>query len=665
MNQESIPNLRGGNVGARTTTMRMAQRFLVSLCVGFFIALAWSQSERGVDQRFYLRWSDAAVSGDIERLGAGLPRSVCGIPFFHWQAGTGMIAVPARWAAGALGHADQTVQITGFLCAGLFWWTFWWALRELSDPPRAWFGCALAAVATPLGYYSLSVSSETVSLFPLGVLLLQFCRGLRGRPASVVAIAAAAALLMTIRSYLGVYAWPAMFVAVVQSARRGRARLAATLAVLASGVAVAVAQIAVVNFWMTGSPWDSPYRFGDAQFSSLDWTCPHGSRVLLETFHGLFPTHPFMLLGLGALAALAIRPSNTAPRGYWESEACGGRLTASAVPERPAWGIVLLAVAVHVYFQGCWYYWWVAEISFGMRGLVAASVPAVLAFIRLAAIGRFPHVAGSFRDRNRVSERPGHVKCANDDLPNRRLRIAGAFLRLVITLALACAAWSWLLWLQGPMDYLDWGSMGEGQWLRIQTWMDLEMVAIVLAGVIVMAVFWWACLGGSWDRWTVFAAGLLVSVTAHLLERIVFQPPENLLAFYGLVAAATVLTGIGSSRRLRRRCEVRAATKLVACLLLAASIAAFSHLAWHTQRRLVRLTGDFATFNADDAAAAYKTLNQIPRFSTQRNSLRGYLTRTLGEAWCRDQDRIIQGGEEVHHVKSQGTRTRMRNAVKD
>jgi hypothetical protein len=161
------------------------------------------------------------------------------------------------------------------------------------------------------------------------------------------------------------------------------------------------------------------------------------------------------------------------------------------------------------------------------------------------------------------------------------------------------------------------------------------------------------------------AAGLLVLITAHLLERIVFQPPENLLAFYGLVGGTAVMTGIGSSRWLRQSCEVHAATRFAACLLLAASVLAFSHLAWHTHRRLVRLTGDFATFNADDAAAAYTTLSQIPHFFPQRDRLRGYLTRTMGEAWCRDLDGIIEDGEEIHHVKSQGTTSRMRNLRKD
>ena len=243
---------------------------------------------------------------------------------------------------------------------------------------------------------------------------------------------------------------------------------------------------------------------------------------------------------------------------------------------------------------------------------------------------------------------------SNDDLPNRPPRIVGALVPFVMTLALACAVWSWLLWLQGPMDYLDWGSMWAGQWLRIQTWMDLELIGIFIVGVIVVAVFWWACLGGVRDGWTVLAAGLLVLVTAHLLERIVFQPPENLLTFYGLVAGATVVSGLRSSRRFRQSFEVHTATRLAACLLLAASILAFSHLAWHTHRRLVRLTGDFATFNADDAAAAYKTLSQIPRFSPQRDRLRGYLARTMGEAWCQDLDRIVEEGEEIHHVKIPG-----------
>src|SRR5262249_10110556 len=129
-----------------------------------------------------------------------------------------------------------------------------------------------------------------------------------GQPTSPLAISASAALVMTIRSYLGVYACPAMFLAVLQSARQGPRRLAQTVAILAVGVALAVAQIGLVNSWMTGSPWRAAYLFGDAQFSSMDWRCPHWHSVLFETYHGLIPTHPFLLLGLLSLLLLGIWP---------------------------------------------------------------------------------------------------------------------------------------------------------------------------------------------------------------------------------------------------------------------------------------------------------------------------------------------------------------------
>jgi hypothetical protein len=42
-----------------------------------------------------------------------------------------------------------------------------------------------------------------------------------------------------------------------------------------------------------------------------------------------------------------------------------------------------------------------------------------------------------------------------------------------------------------------------------------------------------------------------------------------------------------------------------------------------------------------------------------------YLVRTMGEPWCEELDRIIENGEEIHQVETQGTRSRMRNLRKD
>ncbi len=54
-----------------------------------------------------------------------------------------------------------------------------------------------------------------------------------------------------------------------------------------------------------GQPLQSPYAFGDADFRSFDSSCPHLMSVLLDTFHGLFPSHPYVVIGVGCLGALA------------------------------------------------------------------------------------------------------------------------------------------------------------------------------------------------------------------------------------------------------------------------------------------------------------------------------------------------------------------------
>lgn len=633
MSQSPVTNktLQGGT--ARAARLESAKRLLLSLLLGFLVSSAWWQSEPGVDYPFYSRWNDAAASGDIERLGADLPRSVCGVPFFHWQAGTGLMALAVRPTTQALACEDQTVRLAGFLCAGLFWWTCWSALRCLSDPSEAWLGCALGALATPLGYYSLSISSETASLLPLGVLFLHFCRGLRGQPTSPPAIAAAAALLIAIRSYLGIYAWPAMYVTLAQAAGQGRRHLAVTAATLATGIAVASLQLGIVNYWMTGSPIRSPYVFGDSQFSSLDGGSPHWHRVLFETYHGMFPAHPFMLLGLIGMVLLGTcaAGSRAVDAASWGTapQRAGSRMPVS---ERAAWLVTSVAVVVHIYLQGCWYYWWLAEDSFAMRGLVAASVPAVLAFIRIRHSGTvlFPRC----RWLSRVSQ------------------------PWVTALVTAMSVWSWLLWQQGPMDYLEWSCLLEGQWFRLCMWLSPEPVALSIVSLILVGISWRAGWLGPMTWRTAPAVLLLAMIVAHLLERVAFRPPENLPRFYGVVAAVGGLICAGSWAVPRKmRGAVFVSSTLVGVLLVT-SVLAFTNLWWHTRGRIVRRTEGYVTFHEGEALAAYKTLSQIPRFSAQRDTLRSFFARTFGEAWCRDVDRMIESGEEQRPVRSRGTRTR-------
>jgi hypothetical protein len=619
--------------------MPLLKQFITFLCAGFLLTLTLFQSERGVDHRFYLWWTNAALAADLNQLGEDLPRSVNGVPFLHWQAGPGLLATPFGLLLRGFHAESWSLHATGLLCAAFFWWTYWHALRLLTDPQRAWYGCLLSAIATPLGHYSLSISSDAVALLPLGVLALQTARGLRGERVNVLAIAASAALLIAIRSYLGVYAWPAMFLVVRQASHRGIGILTSALLILGACITMAVWQLCVVHFWMTGSPWRSPYQFGDSQFTSWDPSSPHWKSILLDTFHGLFPTHPLMLLAFAAVLVCAYPTRIFSKSPLHDRGSSPTAISTWSQDEWIVWGITAIAIITHIYIQGCWYYWWLGESSFGMRGLVAAAVPANMALIRCL---------------------PSNFFRAETD--GRRSAVHSIGLCCILS---ACAVWSWLLWQQGPMDYLGWPRLIEGQWLRTQTWLAPELL-VVLAVSVFLTAFLLAADKTYLNRRTALNIGLLSTlIIAHLLERMTFLPPENLLTFYSIMAFSSLLVwGLSQWSRAVPTDVARLSTNCV-CGLFVFSMLAFANLSYRSAGTLARRQSDFVRFNIGDARQAYMTLTLTTRFSTQREQLRGFLLRTQGERFVLDMDRMLGDGGMVRGLRNQGSRTRTPTLLKN
>ncbi|MFO0818129.1 MAG: hypothetical protein U1A77_09330 [Pirellulales bacterium] len=619
--------------------MPLLKQFITFLCAGFLLTLTLFQSEKGVDHRFYLWWTNAALAADLNQLGEDLPRSINGVPFLHWQAGPGLLATPVGLLLRGFDAESWSLHATGLFCAALFWWTYWHALRLLTDPQRAWYGCLLSAIATPLGHYSLSISSEAIALLPLGVLALQTARGLRGERVNVLAIAASAALLIAIRSYLGVYAWPAMYLAVRQASHRGIGTLITAFLILGACIATAVWQLCVVHYWMTGSPWRSPYQFGDSQFTSWDPNSPHWKSILLDTFHGLFPTHPLMLLAFAAVLVCAYRArvSRESPQPD-HSEQPISRV-AWHRDEWLVWGITAIAIITHIYIQGCWYYWWLGESSFGMRGLVAAAVPANMALVRCIPNNFFG------------TETSGR-------------RSAGFRLGFCCVLS-ACAVWSWLLWQQGPMDYLSWSPLIEGQWLRIQTWFAPELLVVLAIAVFLTGILL-AADKTYHNRRIALNIGLLSTlIIAHLLERMTFLPPENLLTFYSTMAFSILLVWGLCQWSLAVPMDAARLSSICACGLFVLSMLAFANLSYRSAGTLARRQSDFVSFNIGDARQAYLTLSLTTRFSTQRDELRGFLLRTQGERFVLDMDRMLEDGGMVRGLRNQGSRTRTPTLLKN
>jgi hypothetical protein len=164
--------------------------------------------------------------------------------------------------------------------------------------------------------------------------------------------------------------------------------------------------------------------------------------VLLHPWHGLLVYHPLYALGVAAAIWRIWRPVSAA--------------------ERALWGVVLIALAAHVYLQASWFAWWLGTDTFGSRGLSVASVILVPALLRV--------LAGS----------------------GRAARVVGR--EAMVVAAAVCALWSYLLLLGGPSpryattQFYTWGALLEGQARTLAHLASPSMVLFQGAGVLPAAV---------------------------------------------------------------------------------------------------------------------------------------------------------------------------------
>ncbi|MBI1248206.1 hypothetical protein GC197_10245 [bacterium] len=383
-------------------------RVFPAVVFAFAILCFLGSLQEGVDSLYYQYWANTTYEGRILWDSGGYV-SPTGIPPYQWSSGPGLLLAPFYFALFPF-HFDPiwVVAIAGAFYTACFWTLFYASLREAFDDKLALLGVLIAFVATPLGYYSRSISSESLSLFPAGILLYQTVLiWKRKENVNWWAIGSATYLLLIIRPYLGVYAWPVLLVGWFQESGAGRLR---SLAISTVFIGVALLQIGTANYWITGNPWRSPYSYGDDEFRSLDFAHPrYIDNVLFDSLHGEIPIHP--LVGIG-LVALFIWTIQQARQKQWSSVGLGA--------------LSLIAVAINVWFQGS-YYWWCSTYGFGLRGLYLMGIPA-----SIVVVGMLHH--------------------------------AQKWQVLASVVVGVCSGWSFLAMMQGPADYLTWHDFLAGYW---------------------------------------------------------------------------------------------------------------------------------------------------------------------------------------------------------
>src|SRR5689334_10881693 len=282
-------------------------------------AAVFAASSDGPDFGHYIDWAVAALDHNIFALRGDI-LSPAGVPYSLWSFEPGVLFALTERATGGVLTLTEAAYLTGWLAAIALWVAAAFAVsaavraetdslaptlrvrepavdgsagRRALAPPAdrerpdadATTMVVLAAmfVGTHAGLYSHVYATEVFGMsLVASVWALGYCR----QPWTAFDAAAAGiltGLLFLVRPYLVVYAIGPIALGTRLDPKR----------LLAAGVPliVAAAQYLVVNRWMTGSPWQPPYLFGDDAFRSVDLMHPELRAVLVHPWHGLLAYH--------------------------------------------------------------------------------------------------------------------------------------------------------------------------------------------------------------------------------------------------------------------------------------------------------------------------------------------------------------------------------------
>jgi len=404
-------------------------------------ALLFTISADGPDFGHYIDWSAAALDHDIFVLRSDI-LSPAGVPYSVWSFEPGFFFAMGERLTSRVLSSKEAAYLVGWAAAMVFWASAVFvfrhqrsAQREHETVPAVIAITAATFIGTHAGFYSHTYATEVFGMSLAGAIwAFGFWRRPWGTLDALVA-GALVAMLFLVRPYLVVYALPAVYVGMTheRDGFRGRAPGGAGRLIFLVPILIAVVQYALVNRWMTGSPWQPAYAFGGNGFASFDLLHPEFGAVLANSWHGLLAYHP--LYGVAFVALLSQ---------LWLDR-----------DHRVLWGTSLLAVLVQLWLQSAWYVWWLGGNTFGMRGMAPAALPLMAALA--TALDRNPRV----------------------------------WLPAII---LTCL-WSFTLLLDGPSQYATWHDLLRAQrWalaamaaatVAIPLWWNTRFAAGLLAALVI------------------------------------------------------------------------------------------------------------------------------------------------------------------------------------
>lgn len=579
--------------------MRGYQSLLRASAVPWFIILCCCLFSRdGIDHGQYLKWASATVSGDIQLLeNKQQITSVTGIPFSPWSAGPGLLIAPFYLTMSIFSLQQGAGLVTGYVCVAIFWLCLFQAVKEISNARHAALACFFLAIGTPVGYYCSSISSETYALAPTAYLFLQAARILKKKNASTWGIAGATAVLLMIRSFLAVFAWPTLFAGLfLNRSQMSRAKFIVATSLM---IGLSIIQIAMTNYWMTGEALHSPYSFGDESFESIDGSAPFFTHILFDSFHGLVPSHPLVALGILSIPLLI-----------------GILVSNKHHAEATIWSLFLIAIAANIYVQSCWFYWWLAAPSFGMRGLVLCSIPAVGSLMRLRFL-----------------------------LETTSPRTAKTLLVFILLMTM----YGWFHLEVGPTNCDSFLQLESKLLFGLSNWKTVSGLAGTAIGSICgLLAFRSRKLATS--RFEKVSIAILVAWFVGHYVRLFFSQESN-WTFFVITSSIVVATlWISYSKKIQTTNFTSAAFRFAAPTMLIA----FAFLSFSTIPKMQQPTESALVFNRPDARRAYLTLREIPRFRDQANELYEFFVRTQDPNWVeKELPRPIQSStiSPVAHIE--------------
>ncbi|MFN0206655.1 MAG: hypothetical protein ACKVS6_10145 [Planctomycetota bacterium] len=562
-----------------------------------FFILAVLASERGPDFYEYSEWSRAAASGDLSKIESET-RSPLGVPTSQWAHGTGFLFSIPRFILGDWVSDKTSARIASAAAMLLLFVSFVKILEFAARGDRrlAAFGMVITILATHAGYYSLAFSSELLSLSAFSLLLYFAIAARTFSWVSALGAGAAAAVLVTIRTQLVLYAVFGLGICIwrVWCARReSRWRTVISSLLLSVPIACAAVQVAFTRRWMTGSPWTSPYLFGDEKWKSVEFGNWDRIVSLVHPWHGFIIYHPIYLLGFLWITVFIFVETARSRRLALVALAC--------------------VLAAHLIHQSAWYCWWFGLKTFGSRGFAMMSIQCI-------------------------------PICVYAMQTTRRKWIGRTMLII--------AAWSYLLMIHGDSNFTTWSQLLEAQADLLQT----PAFVVPLAALLLIVIFnvgarrpaapysRAAAFGGA-----AFVYFLVQRALLHLEFNLNNHPALEISAglvsvVAGVVATRIVLAGFVSNANILNRQLSNKTDAFTAVAAFAVSIifiiecATFARLAVNAESAIA--SGAFeANLARPRASFQWEALNEaraeydlVPGFGSEKTRLVEYLERAAATA---------------------------------